>query len=95
MGGGVVEVQLHAFLTSALYVGEWLDSRSGLFTPGNNPASSRQKAAWATEADWTLWKREKLCLLGIETRPQGIQITLQAAEACSTTHTLYQLIFLS
>jgi len=29
-----VEVQLHAFLTSALYGCEWSDSRSGLFTPG-------------------------------------------------------------
>jgi hypothetical protein len=27
------EVQLHAFLTSALYGGEWLVSRPGRFTP--------------------------------------------------------------
>jgi hypothetical protein len=29
---GGVEVQLHAFLTSALYGGEWSDSRAGRFT---------------------------------------------------------------
>jgi len=32
-----VEVQLHAFLTSALDGGEWSSSRSGRYTPGKTP----------------------------------------------------------
>jgi len=32
-----VEVQLDAFLTSALDGGKWLDSRSGRFTPWKRP----------------------------------------------------------
>jgi hypothetical protein len=31
---GGVEVELHAFLTSALDVGKWVASRPGRFTPG-------------------------------------------------------------
>jgi len=34
---GRVEVQLHAFLTSALYGGEWSASRRGRFTPSCYP----------------------------------------------------------
>jgi hypothetical protein len=30
-----VEINLYAFLTSSLYGGEWLTSRSECFTPGN------------------------------------------------------------
>jgi hypothetical protein len=32
-----VEVQLHSFFTSALYGGEWLNSRPGRFNPGKEP----------------------------------------------------------
>jgi hypothetical protein len=34
---GVLDVQIHIFLTSALVGGEWSASRPGGFTPGKEP----------------------------------------------------------
>jgi hypothetical protein len=38
---GGAEIQLHAFLTSALDEGEWSASRSGLFAPGERAPGTR------------------------------------------------------
>jgi hypothetical protein len=43
---GVVEVQLHSFLTSALDGGEWSTSRSGHFTPGKKGPCARLMGGW-------------------------------------------------
>jgi hypothetical protein len=49
-----VEVQLHAFLTSALNGGEWSGSRPGRFAPGENlQVPIGQEDGWATEPVWT------------------------------------------
>jgi hypothetical protein len=37
---GVVDVEIHIFLTSALAGGEWSASRPGRFTPGKEPRYS-------------------------------------------------------
>jgi hypothetical protein len=41
-----VELQLHAFLTSALGGGEWSDSRPGRFTPRERAPSSHWIGGW-------------------------------------------------
>jgi hypothetical protein len=41
-----VELQLHAFLTSALDGGEWSTSRSGCFTPGERALGTRLIGGW-------------------------------------------------
>jgi hypothetical protein len=49
-----VEVQLHAFLTSALYGGEWPASCPGHFTPRRKiPVSITQEVGWYPEPVWT------------------------------------------
>jgi len=47
-----VEVQLHAFLTSAIDEGKWTASRSGYFTPMEKsppPYSSSRRQLWSIE----------------------------------------------
>jgi hypothetical protein len=41
-----VEVQLHAFLTSALHGGEWSDSRPGRFIPRERVPSKHWIGGW-------------------------------------------------
>jgi hypothetical protein len=41
-----VEVELHAFLTSALYGGEWSASRTGRFTPRESTPDTRWIGGW-------------------------------------------------
>jgi hypothetical protein len=54
-----VEVRLHAFLHSALYCGEWSDSRTGRFIAWERPRlTTDYKAGWAPEPVWTR-RREK------------------------------------
>jgi hypothetical protein len=52
---GVVDVQIHIFLISALVSGEWSASRPGRFTPG---VPTEQKAVLAPEPVWTTWRIE-------------------------------------
>jgi hypothetical protein len=49
--GGVVEVQLHAFLTLELDGGEWSALRLDSFTPWEKAG-----AGWALEPVWTWWR---------------------------------------
>jgi hypothetical protein len=56
-----VDFQLYAFLTSAIYGGEWSASRLGRFTPGErHPRTPWLGDRMAPESIWTLWRREKL-----------------------------------
>jgi len=43
---GGVEIQLHAFLTSALDGGEWSASRPGHFTPGETAPGTHWLGGW-------------------------------------------------
>jgi hypothetical protein len=43
---GVVEVYIHAFLTSELDWGEWSSSRSGFFTPGGRAPGIHRTGGW-------------------------------------------------
>jgi len=43
---GGMDVQLHAFLASALDVGEWSDSRTDRFTPRERAAGTRWIGGW-------------------------------------------------
>jgi len=65
---GGVEVQLQAFLNSALDGGEWSASCPGHFTPGKHTLiHTVQEARWAPEPVWIWLQREKsLLLLGIK-----------------------------
>jgi len=51
---GGVELQIHAFITSALDGGEWSASRPGRFTPGNKARYTldRWLAGWTLEPVW-------------------------------------------
>jgi len=49
-----MEVYLHAFLTSALVVGEWLAPRPDRFTPGKEHlVPIGWEAGWNSEPVWT------------------------------------------
>jgi hypothetical protein len=51
------------FLTSALDVGEWSDSRPGRFTrKKSRPYPLDMRLSGLKELVWTLWRREKTCL---------------------------------
>jgi hypothetical protein len=51
-----VEVQLHAFLNSALDGDEWSTSRPGRFTPRERARGTLgQDAGWAPQPFWTQW----------------------------------------
>jgi hypothetical protein len=54
---GVMEVQVHAFLTPALDGGEWSASRPGHFIPLDEVPRIRWiEAGWAPEPVWTRWR---------------------------------------
>jgi hypothetical protein len=55
-----VELQLHAFLTSALNGSEWSASRPATLHPGKEPlVPIGQETGWAPEPVWTRWWIEK------------------------------------
>jgi hypothetical protein len=59
---GVVDVQIHVFLTSTLIGGEWSASRSGRFIKWKEPlVPIRQETGWTSEPVWTTWRRENSC----------------------------------
>jgi hypothetical protein len=66
-----VEVQPHSFLTSALDVGEWSNSRPGRFTLGEKTSVPIEyEVEWTPKSVWTFWKIKKntLSLPGFEPR---------------------------
>jgi hypothetical protein len=59
---GGVDIWIHVFLTSALVVCEWSDSRFGRFTPGERaPVPIGWEFGCASEPVWTTWRRERCC----------------------------------
>lgn len=56
-GGG--EVWRHSFLTSTLGGHEWSTSRSGCFTPGQNPRNHWIAGCWVDLQVWTFCSRHK------------------------------------
>jgi hypothetical protein len=57
---GDVKVDFHIILISALDGGEWSVSRPGRFTTWEKAqVPTAQKAGWAPEPVWTLWRNEK------------------------------------
>lgn len=55
-----MEVQLHSFLTSAVFGEEWSASRSGHFTSGENYLFSiEQEGGWIPKSLWILPGRDK------------------------------------
>jgi hypothetical protein len=68
---GGVDVQIHAFLTSALVEGEWSASRPGLFTPGERATVTHWIWGWVGLTIWlnNMEKWNFLTLPGLELRP--------------------------
>jgi hypothetical protein len=64
---GGVNVQMHVFLTSALFGGEWSVSRPGRF----NPREGAPVTHWRLGALDDIEKRKILPLSGFELRPLG------------------------
>lgn len=55
-----MQVQLHSFLTSAVFVEDWLASRPGHFTAGKNDLFPvEQEVGWVPKSLWTLRGRDK------------------------------------
>jgi hypothetical protein len=77
MKAGGMEVYLHSFLNLVLHGIEWLASRPGRFTPGEEP---REPIVWtagrAPETVWVLWGRRQL-----QTAPSAMWRT-----GCRTSH---------
>jgi hypothetical protein len=59
---GVMEVQLHAFLTSALDGGEWSVSRHTRFIPRKGARCVYWLGDWVPEPVWTRWRKKNVCL---------------------------------
>jgi hypothetical protein len=66
-----VDVQIRVFLTTALLVGEWRDSRPGRFTPGERVPSTHWVGVWAASRTGLdhMENRKFLILPGLESRP--------------------------
>jgi hypothetical protein len=59
-----VEVQLHIFLTSALYGGEWSVSRPGRFKPGGRSSDVYWIGGWVgPTAGLDVVEKRKICCL--------------------------------
>jgi hypothetical protein len=69
---GVVDVQIHIFLTLALAGGEWSASRSGRFTPGGGAPSTPWIGGWVDPRAGLddVEKRKFLTLPGLKLRPR-------------------------
>jgi hypothetical protein len=68
-----MDVEIHIFLTSALFGGEWLTSRPGRFTPGERVPGTHWVGGWVdprTGLD-DVEKRKFLILPGLELRFLG------------------------
>jgi hypothetical protein len=70
-----VDVEIHIFLTSALAGGEWLDSRPGLFTPGERIPGTLLVGGWVDPRAGLddMEKRTFLTLPGLQLRPSVVQ----------------------
>jgi hypothetical protein len=68
-----MDVQIHVFLTSVLFGGEWSASRRGRFTPGGRtPGTQWIGGCVGTRAGlYAAEKRKCLTLLGLELQPLG------------------------
>jgi hypothetical protein len=70
---GVVDVQIHIFLTSALAGGVWSASRPGRFTPGAKAPGTHWIEGWVDPRAGPddVEKRKIMPLLGLELQPLG------------------------
>jgi hypothetical protein len=70
---GVVPVQTHTFLTSAVAGGEWTASRTGRFTTRERAPGTHCIGAWVDPRSGLedVKKRKFLSLPGLELRPLG------------------------
>jgi hypothetical protein len=90
---GRLDVQIHVFLTSALFGGEWSVSRLGRLTPGERTPGSHWIGSWVGPRAGLeeVEKKKFLILPGLKLRPLGRPALSQSLYICiyiyAHTHT--------
>ena len=79
-----MEVYLHSFLTLVLHEYEWLASRSGGFTPGEEPL---EPIVWTAGTVWILWGRRQLQMAKRAMWRQTVRMAHVARYTCACART--------